>query len=74
MSTLTSDQWIIIAIIFIAGLILGLILRSGGAKWRRKYDIEHAEHQTLRREYEAHLKRHKEAIPVERDTLRAGSF
>lgn len=74
MSTLTSDQWIIIAIIFVAGVILGLILRSGGAKWRRKYDIERAEHQMLRREYDAHLKRHKEASPVERDTLRAGSF
>jgi hypothetical protein len=74
MSALTADQWTIIAIIFVAGLLLGFLLRSGGAKWRRKYEIEHAAHVTLRREYDAHLARHNEARSIERDTLRAGSF
>jgi hypothetical protein len=74
MSALTTDQWTIIAIIFFAGLLLGFVLRSGSAKWRRKYEIEHAAHLTLRREYDAHLARHNEPRPVERDTLKAGSF
>jgi uncharacterized membrane-anchored protein YhcB (DUF1043 family) len=74
MSTLTTDQWTIIAIIFVAGLLLGFVLRSGGSKWRRKYELEHTAHATLRREYDAHLARHNEARPVERETLRAGSF
>ena len=74
MSALTTDQWTIIAISFVAGLLLGFFLKPGGAKWRRKYELEHVEHTTLRREYAAHLARHNEAKPVERDTLRAGSF
>jgi hypothetical protein len=74
MDTLTTQQWVILGVIFGAGFILGLILRSGGAKWRHKYDAEREAHLTLRRDYDAHLARHNEALPIERDTLRTGSF
>jgi uncharacterized membrane protein YciS (DUF1049 family) len=73
MATLTNDQWIIIAIIFAAGLIIGLILRSGGANWRMKYEAERNAHTQLRRDHDA-LLTHHEALPVERDRLRSGSF
>jgi hypothetical protein len=71
---LSTDQWVFIAIIFAAGLMIGLLLRSGGAKWRAKYQAERDAHLRLRRDYDAHLARHKEALPVERDRLRSGSF
>ncbi len=74
MASLTNDQWIIIAIIFAVGMLMGLTLRSGGAKWRTKYEAERDAHAQLRKDYDAHLARHKEALPVERDRLRSGSF
>ena len=74
MATLTNDQWIIIAIIFAVGLLMGLTLRSGGAKWRTKYEAEKTAHAALRRDYDAHLARHKDALPGEQDRLRSGSF
>ena len=74
MATLTNDQWIVIAFIFLAGTLLGLWLRSGGAKWRVKYQAEHDAHTALRRDYDALLKRHETVRPADRDTLRTGSF
>ena len=74
MGALTTEQWIVLAVIFGAGLILGLVLRSGGAKWKRLYENEHTAHVALRRDYDTHLARHREATPVEHDTLRSGSF
>ena len=38
MASLTNDQWIIIAIIFAVGMLMGLTLRSGGAKWLMRFD------------------------------------
>ncbi len=75
MSNITADPWVVFAIIFAIGFVFGFILRPGGAKWRRKYEIERAAHGTLRREYDAHLARHAEpARPIEHDTLKSGSF
>ena len=74
MASLTNDQWIIIAIIFGVGLLMGLTLRSGGAKWRTKYHAERDAHAQLRKDYDAHVARHKEALPGERDPLRTGGF
>ena len=74
MTILTAEQSIVIAVIFAAGLVLGLLLRSGGAKWRRKYEVERAQHEILRREHDAYIKRHNDIQPIEHDTLRAGSF
>jgi len=74
MDALTTEQWIVLAVIFAAGLIFGLLLRSGGGKWKRLYEAEHDQHVALRRDYDAHVARHRDARPVERDTLRSGSF
>ena len=74
MEAITTENWIVLGVIFAAGLILGLILRSGGSKWRRMYDNEHSAHLALRRDYDAHIARHADTRPVEHDTLRSGSF
>ncbi len=74
MASLTNDQWIIIAIIFGAGLIIGFMMRSGGAKWRTKYEAEHSAHKALRHDYDAHLARNPDGVPRDRDRLRSGSF
>ena len=74
MDALTTENWIVLAVIFVAGLILGLILRSGGAKWKRLYHNEHDAHVALRRDYDKHMARHAETRTVETDTLRTGSF
>jgi hypothetical protein len=75
MSYLTNEQWIVLAVIFGAGLILGLLLRSGGSKWRRLYNAEHDAHVALRRDYDKHLANHNNVRAVDdRDTLRSGSF
>ena len=74
MEAITTGSWIVLGVIFAAGLILGLILRSGGGKWRRKYENEHNAHVALRRDYDAHLARNTDTRPVAHDTLRSGSF
>lgn len=74
MDALTTEQWAVLAVIFAAGLILGLLLRSGGSKWKRLYQAEHDQHVALRRDYDAHVARHRDATVAEHDTLRSGSF
>jgi len=35
----TSDQWIIVALIFLLGAVVGMMLMAGG-KWKRRYKDE----------------------------------
>jgi outer membrane murein-binding lipoprotein Lpp len=52
----TSDQWLVVALVFLLGLIVGMALMAGG-KWKRRYreesgrvrDLE-AENARLRKE------------------------
>ncbi len=39
MTPFTYDQWIIVALIFLLGLVVGMILMAGG-KWKRRYREE----------------------------------
>lgn len=39
---LTANQWAILALVLVLGWLLGLLSRSGGAKWRRAYEEEQA--------------------------------
>ena len=58
MLTFTSDQWIIIALIFLLGLLVGAFLFAGsGRKWKTRYREE-----TKRREelQENHRRRQSE--------------
>lgn len=40
MPTFTTNQWVVVFLVLLLGWLLGLISRSGGAKWRRAYEAE----------------------------------
>ena len=41
MVTFTSDQWIILALVFVLGLLIGAFLLAGsGRKWKSRYRAE----------------------------------
>ncbi|UAK24972.1 hypothetical protein [Sphingomonas nostoxanthinifaciens] len=40
MPTFTTNQWAILFLVLVLGWLLGLVSRSGGAKWRRAYEAE----------------------------------
>jgi outer membrane murein-binding lipoprotein Lpp len=63
----TPDQWLIVALVFLLGLVLGAALMAGG-KWKRRYREERARCADL----EAENKRlQKDA--AEMDTLRSAA-
>ena len=41
MTLFTPDQWLIVALVFVLGLVLGMALMAGG-KWKRRYREERA--------------------------------
>ena len=41
MTAFTSDQWLVVALVFLLGLIVGMALMAGG-KWKRRYRDENA--------------------------------
>lgn len=41
MTLFTPDQWLIVGLIFLLGLVLGTALMAGG-KWKRRYREERA--------------------------------
>ena len=56
MTLFTSDQWIIVALIFLLGAVVGMMLMAGG-KWKGRYKDERrradeleAENKRLRKE------------------------
>lgn len=36
----TTDQWVILALVLVLGWLLGLLSRSGGARYRREWEAE----------------------------------
>lgn len=40
MPNFTTSQWVVVFLVLVLGWLLGLISRSGGAKWRRAYEAE----------------------------------
>jgi hypothetical protein len=50
MLTFTSDQWIILALVFLLGLLVGVFLTSGGRKkWKTRYRTEVERREALER-------------------------
>ncbi|HEX8263122.1 MAG TPA: hypothetical protein VF547_09645 [Allosphingosinicella sp.] len=41
MTLFTPDQWLIVGLIFLLGIVLGMALMAGG-KWKRRYKEERA--------------------------------
>ncbi|MBA2466098.1 MAG: LapA family protein [Sphingomonas sp.] len=57
MTTFTPDQWVIVALIFILGLLIGAFLTAGGRrKWKARYREESAKREALEREHRDHVK------------------
>ena len=72
----TSDQWVIVALVFILGLLIGGFLFSGGGrKWKHRYKAEVSRREELERVHrdrEAHwVDQEKEWR--ERDSLRGAA-
>jgi hypothetical protein len=78
MENFTGNGWVILGLTLVVGWLLGLLSRSGGAKWKKAYDTEHSAHVALRKEYDAHLKQYAvAAVPVgttDPRPLRTGAF
>lgn len=70
MLTFTTDQWIIVSLVFVLGLLCGgFIFSGGGRKWKHRYNSELDRREELER---VHAEREKEWR--ERDSLRAAAI
>ena len=70
MLSFTSDQWVIVALIFVLGLLVGGFLFSGGGrKWKQRYNTETDRRKELER---THAEREKDWR--EQDSLRAAAL
>jgi len=70
MMTFSTDQWIIVALVFLLGLLVGgFIFSGGGRKWKHRYNSE-----LDRREELEHVHAEREKEWRERDSLRAAAL
>lgn len=70
MLSFTSDQWVIVALVFVLGLLVGGFLFSGGGrKWKTRYNTEIDRRRDLEK---AHAEREKEWR--EKDSLHAAAL
>ena len=52
MIAFTSDQWVILALVFVLGLLVGAFLFTGsGRKWKHRYRAEIDRREALEREH-----------------------
>ena len=76
MTTFTQDQWIILALVFVLGLLIGAFMTAGGRrKWKTRYRDEVSRREELEREHRKHHEEWetKERDWRERDSLRAAA-
>ena len=70
MLNFSTDQWIIVLLVFLLGLLVGgFIFSGGGRKWKHRYNSELDRREELER---VHADREKEWR--ERDSLRAAAI
>ena len=70
MLNFTSDQWVIVALIFVLGLLVGGFLFSGGGrKWKQRYNSEVDRRTQLEK---SHAEREKDWR--EQDSLRSAAL
>jgi len=76
MMTFTQDQWMILALVFVLGLLVGMFMTAGGRKkWKTRYYDERKRLEDREREY-ADREKHwagQEKDWRERDSLRAAA-
>ncbi len=74
MTVFSQDQWMIVALVFVLGLMIGMFLTAGGRKkWKTRYKDEVARRETLERDHKDREKQFaaREKELGERDSLRA---
>ena len=76
---ITSDPnlWVIGALIFLLGLLVGVFLTAGGRrKWKHRFKSEAEQREALQREHDQHLREMEEREKEwrERDSLRAAAI
>jgi len=49
MTPFTIQQWIVVALVFLLGLVLGMSMLAGG-RWKRRYQEEHDRSEALEAE------------------------
>ncbi len=72
----TSDQWVIVALVFILGLLIGGFLTAGGRrKWKARYRDAEARREAIEREHHDHRAQWeaREKEWREQDTLRGAA-
>lgn len=70
MLNFTPDQWIIVGLVFVLGLLVGFFLMAGGGrKWKERYRTEKERREAVEADYKA-----SEAEWRERDSLRAAAL
>lgn len=76
MTTFTQDQWFIMALVFVLGLLVGVFATAGGRKkWKTRYHDERKRLEDRERDY-ADREKHwagQEKEWRERDSLRAAA-
>lgn len=66
----SSDQWVILLLVFVLGLLIGgFLFAGGGRKWKTRYNDEIRRREELER---THAEREKEWR--EQDSLRAAAI
>ncbi len=69
MIAFSSDQWVILLLVFILGLLIGgFLFAGGGKKWRTRYHDEVRRREEVERSYAE-----REREWRERDSLRAAA-
>lgn len=53
----TANQWAIVALVLVLGWLLGMLSRSGGARWRRAYEEERDTRIAIEKREAAHRER-----------------
>ena len=76
---ITSDPnlWVICALVFLLGLLVGAFLTAGGRrKWKSRYREEQVRRENLESEHQRHLRETEEREKEwrERDSLRAAAI
>lgn len=77
MIAFTSDQWVILTLVFLLGLLIGAFLFAGsGRKWKHRYRSEVDRRETLEREHGEHHRQweDREKEWREQDSLRAAAI
>ena len=76
MTVFTPDQWMIVGLVFVLGLLIGMFLTAGGRrKWKTRYRDEVSRRETLEKEHRRHHEEWeaKERDWRERDSLRGAA-